>query len=58
MTRRRFVSELEAGGIPHAFGYADRARELELSGATPHSYRHAKEAIGAKVFEWGDVSQS
>lgn len=56
IVRHRALDELKAGSVPSVFGYARRARELKLSGATPESYRMAKEAIGARLFDPGDVS--
>jgi len=56
MVRHRNLAALKGGGVPAGFGYARRARELALAGATPESYRTAKEAMSAKVFDSRDVT--
>lgn len=53
--RERRVRELESGGIPDGFGYADRARELEAGGMTPQQYRVTKEVQRAPTFSDEDV---
>lgn len=54
--RNRDLATLKGGGVPEDLGYAHRARELTLAGATPESYRTAKEAMGARVFDPRDVT--
>lgn len=55
MLRAQRVRELEAGGIPDGFGYADRARRYEAAGVTPEQYRRVREALGSPTFSAEDV---
>ncbi|MBB5632574.1 hypothetical protein BKA04_000797 [Cryobacterium mesophilum] len=55
MLREQRTRELEAGGIPNGFGYADRARQLEASGVTPSHYRAAREMLGSSTFSAADI---
>ncbi|GAA3750136.1 hypothetical protein GCM10022239_26820 [Leifsonia bigeumensis] len=53
--REQRTRELEAGGIPNGFGYADRARQFEASGVSPERYRAARETLGSPIFSAADI---
>lgn len=55
LLRAEVLRQLEDGGLPEAFGYPERARELANRGLTPREYRRHKEAIGAATFSAADV---
>src|SRR5690606_27714827 len=56
IVREKAMRELQRGGIPEVFGYADRARHLERHDLTPESYRKHQEALGKPTFDPADVS--
>lgn len=58
LVRHQAMKELEEGGIPDAFGYSERARELVARGLTPRGFREYQEALGAKPFVHTDVRHS
>lgn len=53
--RHEAMRKLQAGGLPEAFGYPERARELVSRGLTPREYRRHKEALGTNTFTDADV---
>lgn len=49
--RMKNIALLKRGELPDGFGYAERARELELSGVDPEHYRTMQSLLGRRIYD-------